>query len=45
MAESFGKAMNDWDIVCPDKLKAVFPLPAHTDAVLNLKRNRLINLE
>lgn len=33
---AIGKAMNDWEIVCPDKLKVVFTLPVQTDAALNL---------
>ena len=31
-----GKAMNDWDIVCPDKLEDVFTLPVQTNSALNL---------
>lgn len=31
-----GKAMNDWDIVCPDKLEDVFTLPVQTNPALNL---------
>lgn len=31
-----GKAMNDWDIVCPDKLEDEFTLPVQTNSALNL---------
>lgn len=36
---ALGKAMNDWDIVCPDKLRDVFTLPVISEPALNLNQS------
>lgn len=33
---AIGKAMNDWNIVCPDKIEGVFTVPVQTNPALNL---------
>lgn len=33
------KAMNNWDIVCPDKLENIFTLPVKTNSALDLSKS------